>query len=230
MTLRTKAGRVPIARSATGSGGVRAQVPIDFRIHAPVAVPSIKALQSALSGADYAAADPPSPPADGVLPVASIVKGLSWVLLEVASEDALGWLQPYPSPPELPAGHLGEWEGEEPPMVYAFFVQSGPEGAELGQATRMRARMFYGAGCEDAATGSAAAALCSWLAVTRGGSRPGSSSRECRLRRFEVLQGVEMGRSSEISVEVEVDAASQQVVAVALEGKAVLTMEGTLVI
>ena len=116
-------------------------------------------------------------------------------------------------------------------MVYAFFVESAPEGAE--QAARLRARMFYGAGCEDAATGSAAAALCSWLAVTRRASRPGSGGRpggECRSRRFEVLQGTEMGRPSKISVEVDVGAAGQQVVAIALEGKAVQTMEGTLVI
>ena len=69
--------------------------------------------------------------------------------------------------------------------------------------------------------------------MTGRASRPGSGGRpggECRSRRFEVLQGTEMGRPSKISVEVDVGAAGQQVVAVALEGKAVQTMEGTLVI
>ena len=94
VTLRTKAGRVPITRSATGSGDVRVQVPVDFKIHVPVSLPSVKALQGALSEADYAAADLPSSPlADSVLPVVSIVRGMSWVLLETASEDALARLR-----------------------------------------------------------------------------------------------------------------------------------------
>ncbi|KAF8247519.1 Diaminopimelate epimerase-like protein [Wilcoxina mikolae CBS 423.85] len=204
ITLLTKAGKVPITRNPS-TGSVRVQVPIDFKIHPVVDLPSVKTLQGNLNAADYVV---------DKLPVVSIVKGMNCVFLELSSEDAVSRLGPYAKPPVLPEGHMGEWDTGTGVMVYAFFVQ------EEGEVTKVRTRMFYGAGNEDAATGSAASALSGWLAVRNGG---GGS----RRRRFEILQGVEMKRSSEISVEVEVGEGGE-VVGVAIEGKAVKVMEGQL--
>jgi len=55
----------------------------------------------------------------------------------------------------------------------------------------------------------------------------GKDGRSVGRRRFEILQGVEMKRRSEISVEVEVGEGNE-VVGVAIEGKAVKVMEGQL--
>ncbi len=68
--------------------------------------------------------------------------------------------------------------------------------------------------------GSAASALAAYLALQRGG---GGTTYV-----FDVEQGVEMGRRSEIGVEVTLDAAGKGVKSVVLAGGAVLVSEGTL--
>jgi PhzF family phenazine biosynthesis protein len=70
---------------------------------------------------------------------------------------------------------------------------------------------------EDPATGSAASALGSLLAL-----------REGRSTRFEVTQGVEMGRRSGIGVTVSLDDEGKKVVGVRMSGSAVVVMEGNL--
>lgn len=69
---------------------------------------------------------------------------------------------------------------------------------------------------EDPATGSAAAALAAWLGRLEG-----------RSARFDIVQGVEMGRPSRIEAEVTVEDGAP--VAVAIAGHAVRMMEGRLV-
>ena len=72
---------------------------------------------------------------------------------------------------------------------------------------------------EDPATGSAASALSSYLALTEPGARQ---------RVFLLTQGVEMGRRSEIGVHITLNEAGDQVEEVVLSGTAVKVMEGTL--
>ncbi len=81
----------------------------------------------------------------------------------------------------------------------------------------IRARMFAPLDGipEDPATGSAAAALSAYLGQLDG-----------RSARFEISQGVEMGRPSRIEAEVMVE--DGQPVAVRIAGKAVRVMEGRL--
>lgn len=81
----------------------------------------------------------------------------------------------------------------------------------------IRARMFAPLDGipEDPATGSAAAALAAFL-----------GTHENRSQRFEITQGVEMGRPSQIAAEVTV--ANGKSTAVAIEGRAVCTMQGRL--
>ncbi len=83
----------------------------------------------------------------------------------------------------------------------------------------VRGRMFApGAGItEDAATGSAAAALAGYL--TPPNAKDG-------LLRWKVRQGVEMGRPS--LMEVEADVANGRIVAVRVGGASVLVSEGTI--
>ena len=128
---------------------------------------------------------------------------MTFLLLPLTSEDALSRLQP---PPErISVEELGEWDG----FVGLYFFHKREDGS-------LRTRMFDGP-LEDPATGSAAAALSGWLARERG---QGAWA-------FNLVQGVEMGRISEIEVIVGVNA-SGEVEKVELGGSAVEVMEGTI--
>ncbi|KAJ7621351.1 hypothetical protein FB45DRAFT_139773 [Roridomyces roridus] len=198
VTLRTKAGDIPVVR--TDSGGARLQVPIDFKEHAPQRIGSVKQ-QPGLKDTDYVNGR------EGAEACASIVKGMTFLLLELASEDALGRMQPYAQRLEIPNKEevLGEW-GVGFQGVYAFYEDGG----------RVRTRMFDAA-LEDPATGSAASALGGFL-----GRRKGLGVHE-----FQIVQGVEMGRRSEIRVRVEIGE-DGEVRKIELEGEAVEVMQGVL--
>jgi len=73
---------------------------------------------------------------------------------------------------------------------------------------------------EDPATGSAACGLAAYLAL-KDGLEDGEYA-------FEIEQGWEMGRRSEIGVRVKLDAVGKGVDRVELEGKAVLVMQGSI--
>jgi PhzF family phenazine biosynthesis protein len=195
VTLRTKAGDIPVVKS--GNGKVRLQIPIDFKAHPRYVHPRVKVLQPQLNDSDYING------LKGPEAVASIVKGMTFLLLQLTSEDALARLLP---PPErLSVSGLGEWDG----FVGLYFFYKREDGV-------LRTRMFDGP-LEDPATGSAAATLASWLAKERGQG----------VWTFHVVQGVEMGRRGEVEVMVGVDAGSE-VERVELGGSAVEIMEGTI--
>ncbi|KAJ7705592.1 hypothetical protein B0H17DRAFT_671638 [Mycena rosella] len=200
-TLRTKAGDIPVVRGAgpASATAVRLRVPIDFKVHPSLAIPAVKDLQPHLAAGDYVNGA-------GAEACASIVKGMTFLLLALASEDALARLQPYPTRLAIPDARavLGAW-GVGFAGLYAFV-----ERADGG----VRARMLDGP-LEDPATGSAASTLGGWLAQRRG---PG-------VHRIEIVQGVEMGRRSEIGVRVDVgeDGVVREI---ELEGAAVQVMEG----
>ncbi|KAG4219160.1 hypothetical protein PC116_g32360 [Phytophthora cactorum] len=75
---------------------------------------------------------------------------------------------------------------------------------------------------EDPATGSAAAGLCCLLSLSDAGGSSGS-----RTRAFEITQGVEMGRPSEIRVRVTLNEARSGIEEVLISGNAVKILEGT---
>jgi len=87
-------------------------------------------------------------------------------------------------------------------------------------ANRYRVRMFAPSGGvpEDPATGSAAAAFAGWL----NGRAPDSAG----TMRFDLEQGIEMGRPSRL--ELEFDRTAQGVTAVRVGGASVLVTEGSL--
>ncbi|KAJ7100755.1 hypothetical protein B0H15DRAFT_460237 [Mycena belliarum] len=197
VTLRTKAGDIPVERG-TGTG-VRLRVPIDYKVHPSLTIPSVKTQQPQLADADYVNGA-------GAEPCASIVKGMTFLLVALTSEDALARLQPYPTRLAIPdqAAVLGAW-GVGFAGIYAFVERA--DGV-------LRVRMFDGT-MEDPATGSAASTLGGWLALRRG---PGRHT-------FDLVQGVEMGRRSQIRVVVDVGA-DGAIRDIALEGVAVQVMEG----
>ena len=195
VTLRTKAGDIPVVESRNGK--IRLQIPIDFKIHPRYVHPRVKVLQPQLKDLDYING------LKGSEAVASIVKGMTFLLLPLTSEDALYRLQP---PPErISMEGLGEWDG----FVGLYFFYKRDDGS-------LRTRMFDGP-LEDPATGSAAAALAGWLAKEKGQG----------VWAFNFVQGVEMRRRSEVEVIVGVNASSE-IEKVELGGSAVEVMEGTI--
>ncbi|KAJ4483974.1 hypothetical protein J3R30DRAFT_3454127 [Lentinula aciculospora] len=229
--LLTRAGeilvtRIPSISTNTISGDVsdgvkqfvKVQVPIDFKTHASYHSPTTSTLKSELH-------QPLLGPSNfinginGSEPVASVVKGMSFMLMQLQNEETLAKFQPLHGISEaefrIPDEHLGDWKGFS--GLYVFVVipntrstfHSGFnscsifDGIDLNNddtdshytTIRVRTRMFQGGGFEDPATGSAASTLCGWLAVQNGVGK----------WRFEVIQGVEIGRESRIGVLVNVD-------------------------
>jgi PhzF family phenazine biosynthesis protein len=144
--------------------------------------------------------------------IVSIVKGMTFVLVELESEEALGLISLAGRTLEVD-GLDDEWNKTF--IGSYFFVRTGK--SEDG-ATRLRTRMIEGP-LEDPATGSAASDLAAYLSVTEGGNS--------KTLKYEMIQGVEMGRRSEIFLEVEMKA-DRSVSRVHLEGGAVAVMEGRL--
>ncbi|KAJ6482512.1 hypothetical protein C8R45DRAFT_303490 [Mycena sanguinolenta] len=198
VTLRTKAGDIPVVRTTTG---VRLQVPIDFKVHTPLSIPSVKQSQPLLTDADYVNGQ------GGAEGCASVVKGMTFLLVALASDDALARTQPYTSRLTIPDAQtkLGAW-GVGFAGIYLFHER--PD-------RTVRTRMFDGT-LEDPATGSAASTLGGWLALRRG---PG-------VHTIDIEQGIEMGRRSDIKVVVSVGD-SGGIEKIELEGAAVEVMQGT---
>jgi PhzF family phenazine biosynthesis protein len=205
LTLKIKAGLVPVLRD--GPSRVRVNTPVDFMIHKPYDHPTLRGLQPALQSSDYF--HPGAP-----IPVVSIVKGMSFFPVRLTSLEALGKFQPFPTRVSIPDGWLGKWKGFI--GVHAFVLLSRD-----GGDVRVRTRMFDGP-LEDPATGSAACALSAYLATEF--FREGNGTRYS----FEITQGVEMERRSDIYTQVYMSE-DGKVERVELSGTAVKIMEGKLV-
>jgi PhzF family phenazine biosynthesis protein len=214
-TLVTRAGPIKIALHPDGAEGgvVTAEIPHNVHIHKH----TLGQLTLPVSGLS---SEKELRDAEFKAPIVSIVKGMTFLLVELESLEALGRVRFQGTSIDF-HGVLDKEEGWGESFVakYYFVVLKGNvEGGEGKgeQVVRVRTRMLE-ADMEDPATGSAASALGSWLAL-----------REGRSTRFEVTQGVEMGRRSGIGVTVSLDGEGKKVVGVRLSGSAVVVMEGTL--
>jgi PhzF family phenazine biosynthesis protein len=147
-------------------------------------------------------------------PIVSVVKGMTFVLVELESEEVLKLIGTTNSP--LFVSGLDEDWNETFVGMY-FFVRSKdrPDGTKV-----LRTRMIEGT-LEDPATGSAASDLAGYLSIIEG--KPEESLR------YEIIQGVEMGRRSEISIEV-VMKKDTGIADIYLEGSSVQVMKGSLTI
>ena len=150
-------------------------------------------------------------------PVVSIVKGLSFVLINVPS--VLPYLEMVePNCFNFDLSKIKLDEGWEDSFVGAYFYTktSHPGHGVIS----LRARMLERSVGEDAATGSAASALACFLALKDGNPN--------KTYRFNIQQGGEMGRASDIGVSVDLEKDGKSVKSLVLAGSAVLVTQGTL--
>ena len=220
-TLVTKAGPIPIR--PTQNGRVQAEIPHDVHIHKQ----TLRGLLSAAGASDETKAlihaglteDETIRAAELDGSVVSIVKGLSFLLVKLPD---LAHLAKVNTGRRLRFGDLngllddGPW-GKSFMSRYYYVpegAESGPDGTTKQQ---VRARMVELA-FEDPATGSAACTLGSYLALSTGASRVA----------LELTQGVEMGRKSDVVVEVATESAGEErrIKEVSLGGEAVVVMNG----
>lgn len=156
---------------------------------------------------------------DHKFPIVSIVHGMTFVLVELDSLEALAAARLGNSSANILAdsGILDSgWEYKSALCVYLYVRQAEPsaDGVEIIR-TRMLVR-----GIEDPATGSAASVLTGYLATKEANS-------EGEIRRWKIVQGVEMGRRSEIGVTVELSSSTDtSSMKIMLSGTAVVVSEG----
>ena len=154
-------------------------------------------------------------PALGAFPVVSIVKGMSFIMAKMPDLEALAKQNKgFRENSYVDLGGLDE--GWQVGLLATYcYVDLGID--ESG-TRRIRTRCLSMG--EDPATGSAASALTCYLALQEEPAK--------RTIRFKVTQGVEMGRKSDISVEVTKTSDGNAIEKVVLSGTAVRIMEGSL--
>jgi len=221
-TLRTKAGIIPIQDGEhTGRKGVvRAAIPHAVRVHHHT-------LADVALGQDELSADADIRAAELAAPVVSIVRGMTYILVRLPSLEHLARVS---TDKRLDLGAIdglldeGEWgKGFRARYYYVVGEQpaEGPRKEEEQQQWKIRSRMVELSN-EDPGTGSAACTLASYLAIEH---------RALKGARFEITQGVEMGRKSDIIVEARAVEKAGGLVGVKelfLGGTARVVMEGAL--
>ena len=204
-TLVTKAGPIGIQQPRTSF--VQAAIPHNTHLHArrlshlpPDAIlPGDLSAVSQIRTAELAA------------PIFSIVKGMSFALVELPSLDLLS--QVTITPAVFGADGLLDDGWKEGIVGRYYYVRL--ESTEQ-DVVKIRSRMILSLE-EDPATGSAACALSSYLSLHDG-------SKEDRTVTYKIDQGVEMGRESNILVEIATKDA--KIDKVSLAGTATQVMRG----
>lgn len=219
-TVTTKAG--PIESKYDGNNGrAVANIPHNIRIHSNYLTHlKVKSLFPAME----------SEPQDDLLdlwppdnkdsfrgfPAVSLVKGMTFILINFP--DVENHLQ------RLKVGRQARYadvvsldEDWAPSFVAPYFFAILSEAEQ--QPIKIRTRMMEPQIGEDPATGSAACTLGAYLAL-RSGKRGGRY-------RYDIEQGVEMGRASEIDVEVVLAEDGRAVDSVLMSGSAIQVTKGT---
>ncbi|KAL7817504.1 phenazine biosynthesis PhzC/PhzF protein [Trichoderma aethiopicum] len=213
--LVTRAGRIAVL--PTGPNSASATVPHNVHLHA----------KTLTAHAGIFAADlQPSPDVRRLeldAPVFSLVKGVSYALVELPSLETLAHVAVGPVDFK-PEGFLDD--GWQQGFIGRFYyVRTGDSTADVdgvqvpvvGLRTRMVAEGF-----EDPATGSAASCLAAYL------STQGRDKQTTPVRRYDFTQGVEMGKESSICVDVHLKDGVLDTVLLA--GSAVQVMRGTITV
>ncbi|KAF2094344.1 Diaminopimelate epimerase-like protein [Rhizodiscina lignyota] len=216
--LIAKAGEIHIRRDR-GTGLIGADIPCsNYRVHSQglgrVERASIVQQHPELQGISESLAHD--------FPVISIAGGLYFIPVEIELLETMASLRPARPPPDatkvLDEGFSGALGGT---MFYH-------ELSSTDDAHRFRVRRMTSIGEEDLATGSAACAFSVWQSQVRSRERP-EAGLEKKTIRYEIEQGVEMGRRSEIIVDVTLndDLRPKKVI---LSGHAAEVMKGELII
>ena len=159
---------------------------------------------------------------DKRFPVFSIVKGLSFTLVELHNvEKELGVVKSYA--PEVDYGTDALDDGWTPSFhgvyYYVKLSQAPNQGTDI---VKVRTRMIEPNIGEDPCTGSAACTLAAYLSLESGG--PGKTTT------YEIEQGVEMGRPGKIEVRVKLDSSGKAIEELVLMGSSVLVQRGTILV
>lgn len=207
IVVNLKAGPVK-ARFDRESGMAKCEIPQEAHIHgAKISADRVTSVQSGLAGSESV---------KGVtVGVASIVRGVNFALIDLSrNPDDLANVV-VTKDNVLTRSDLDEdWPANLEGDVFYYLKPDQGDGI-----IRIRQRVIV-IELEDPATGAASGALTSFLALQRGESG--------KTYRFEIEQGVEMGRKSVIGVEVTLDESGKGVEKVVLMGQAVEVMEGRL--
>jgi PhzF family phenazine biosynthesis protein len=181
----------------------RAAIPHDFHIHGrKFSKGEVLGLQPGL--ANYKLHEE--------YPIVSVVKGMAFVLIELENEDALAKVSTTAESITVDGLDAG-WDKTFVGTYYFVRVQGKDEKTKV-----LRTRMIEGS-LEDPATGSAASDLAGYLSLVEGKPK--------ETIEYAIIQGVEMGRRSEIGVEVQ-RADGEGIANVYLKGSAIQVMEGRL--
>ncbi|KAK4072739.1 uncharacterized protein Triagg1_5784 [Trichoderma aggressivum f. europaeum] len=204
--LVTKAGRIAVTR--TGEDSATATVPHKVHLHAAT-LASYAGITAAQLQANDAIRE-----LELAAPIFSLVKGVSFALVELPSLELLA---------DVTAGHKFNAEGfldEDWQTGFIgrfYYVRTGSSTADGVPVVQLRTRMMA-EGFEDPATGAASSCLAAYLS-TQGGDKQTTPA-----RRYDFTQGVEMGKESAIQVDVNLkDGALDTVI---LGGPAVQVMRG----
>ena len=208
VTLLCKAGSIN-GRYDRQTKLAEAEIPHDVRIHQlPVTGRAVLKAQTYLSRTSVVTNE---------LRVVSIVKGMSYVLIQVPSVSPhLEKLEVSSHSVDCDSVKLDE--GWDPSFIGTYFYTIISHSSD--KIVRLRTRMLEQSVGEDPATGSAASTLAAFLALKDG---TGNTTFY-----YSIEQGVEMGRASEIQVRVTLDASGKAVERVVLAGRAVCITQGTL--
>lgn len=246
LSLLTKAGKIPVQNLPHNPPHASLEIPHNVHLH-----------KSELVSKEMLTLFPAIPHEDYHLelcsiPVFSIVKGMTFALPRLNSLEALAKVNT--QSPELINPELDKpWDGG---LVGIFFYvivnkeelkqeeDTTPAASSDGNITTIKwtvqTRMILGL-LEDPATGSASCALASYLSLSEATKHNPKGNNALR-HKFEFIQGVEMGRRSQIGIEVLLKRKDKgrddgsgaaigafdevEVVKVVLSGTAVKVMEG----
>ncbi|KAK2865257.1 hypothetical protein FQN49_003762 [Arthroderma sp. PD_2] len=216
--LTTKAGNIPISLLPGDSNKVSASIPHDVHIHSTrMTLSEVLRLHPTLAQSLDAQTYQ-----DG-FPVVSVVKGMTAVHICLPSLEALAQVttttESIPSTGVAAGGYLDDgWDVEGHVSLY-FYVR-GVWDDDL-QKHVIRSRMVAGS-LEDAATGSAASGLASYLTLTD--PEINAKGKET----YTIIQGFEMGKRSEIGVQVILKDNKKELETVYLQGSAAKVVEGVI--
>ncbi|KAM0439945.1 hypothetical protein ACHAPT_001045 [Fusarium lateritium] len=205
-TVITKAG--PIALVQPRPGHIKAAIPHNVRRHRS----TLAQLSAPAPG--QLSFDPAIRQLELEAPLFSIVNGLSFVLIKLPDLEHLAKVQTSVVP--FSVNDLLDDDWQNGVLFKYYYVLTGQRQENGVDVFSIRTRMME-ATMEDPATGSAACTLSSYLTLQQPGLQD-------QTFRYEIDQGVEMGRESNIVVQV--TAKESKIDMVELSGTATQVMRG----
>ncbi|KAL5587542.1 hypothetical protein FOVSG1_012678 [Fusarium oxysporum f. sp. vasinfectum] len=205
-TVVTKAG--PIALTQTRPGYIQAAIPHNVRRHRKTLADLSAPVAAQISQ------DPAIRESELQAPLFSIVNGMTFALIKLPDLEHLAKVQM--SGVNLSVDELLDDGWQNGLLLKYYYVVNGQREDDGMTVYSIRSRMME-ASMEDPATGSAASALSSYLSLQQ-------SSLGDHGFRYEIDQGVEMGRESNIVVDVDVK--ESKIATVKLSGTATPVMRG----